>query len=657
MANPVTITRNENIAVVRIDNPPVNALSQAVRSGLDHAVATVANDDKIKAVVLICAGRTFIAGADIREFGQPLKPPSLPDVINRIEACPKAWVAAMHGTALGGGFEVALGCHYRVGTPGVRVGLPEVHLGLIPGAGGTVRLPRLIDVDAAIDMVTGGKPVNSDRAHELGIFDLLCESDTALEQAAIDFANEITDAAKPEALSLREPVSKVDDDFWATAEKAVAAKARGQLSPLEGFGSIRDGIGLPFAEALKGERERFAKLRDSDQSKAMRHVFFAERLTTKVPELDGVKPIALARTGVIGGGTMGAGIAASMLLAGLEVTMVERDDEAAANGAGRVQAILASCHKRGIIDGIALEEANRRFATACDYASLADADLVIEAVFEEMAVKRDVFAKLEAVCRNNAVLASNTSYMDVNEIAAATHSPERILGMHFFSPAHVMRLVEVIKTERAAPEIVATGFALAKRLGKVAVLSGVCEGFIGNRILSAYRAQCDYMLEDGAVPAEIDAAMRNFGLPMGIFEMQDMAGLDIGWARRKRLAATRDPNERYVTIADRLCELGRFGQKTGKGWYDYSAGGRKGVPDPIVEQIIVEEAAAKVIVRRAISEAEIIERITGAMIDEGRKILDQGIAIRASDIDIVMILGYGFPRWRGGPMFMAGITD
>lgn len=652
----VTTSKHNDIAIVCVKNPPVNALSHAVRSELYSACENMDGDNTVKAVVLICDGRTFIAGADIREFNQAPQEPHLPDVINRIEAATKPWIAAVHGTALGGGCEVALGCHYRVAISSAKFGLPEVHLGLIPGAGGTVRLPRLIGTESAIAMVTSGKPISAQEALEKGLVDAVAP-DENLETFAVEFATSKMTASLPVAISKR-PVADAPDD--AKAQEildGVSAKARGQMSPVEAAGSVIDAGKLDATEAFAAERERFVRLKESEQSAALRHVFFAERQTAKIAELKDVKPKEIEECGIVGGGTMGAGIAAAALLAGFQITMLERDTEAAEAGAQRVRKILDGSLSRGLISSQQRAAIGQAFATSIDYTALARCDLVIEAVFEDMAVKKLVFKKLCEVCRPDAILATNTSYLNVNEIAASAKNPERVLGLHFFSPAHIMKLLEIVKTDTVSDEVLATGFALAKKLRKVPVLSGVCDGFIGNRILANYRKQCDYMLEEGASPQDIDTAMRNFGMAMGPFEMQDMAGLDIGWANRKRLAPTRDPKERYVKIADRICELGRFGQKTGAGWYQYPEGSRKGIPDPVVEDIIKQEREAAGIVTRSFTMAEIQSRILQAMVSEGQQILNEGIARSAADIDMVFILGYGFPRWRGGPMFAGGVRD
>ncbi len=646
----VTVAVEDGIAIITINNPPVNALGQAVRQGLDQAIKTIAADDAVTAAVIIGQGRVFIAGADIREFGLPPQPPFLNDVINAIEASAKPVTAAIHGVALGGGLEVALACHYRIGDPKARVGLPEVSLGIIPGAGGTQRLPRLIGAEAATGMITSGRQVPATEAAELGILDAVADGD--LKAFATDFAKGC--AAKP-IPRLSEAATKPPEaaDFFATERAKLAKRARGQLSPLRALDAIKCAVELPFKDGLAEERKIFEELRASDQSKALRHVFFAERAVAKVAGLDGAKPRPIAAIGIIGGGTMGAGIATAALRSGLTITMIERDEDARAQGEANVAKNLDGFVSRGRMSAEQKAETLARFHTSLDYGDLADADLAIEAVFEDLGVKKDVFAKLDAVLKPGAVIATNTSYLDVDEIAGATKRPGDVIGLHFFSPAQIMRLLEIVKAAKTAPDVIATGFDLAKKLGKTAVLSGVCDGFIGNRILARTRKQADYMIEDGALPWEIDQAMEAFGFPMGPFRVMDMAGLDISWAQRKRLAPTRDADERYVAVADRICEQGWFGQKTGRGWYVYADG--KPTPNPEVEKIILDEAANKGIARKAIGDDEIQNRILYAMINEAADIVDEGIAQRPLDIDIVEIAGYGFPRWRGGPMCTADL--
>jgi 3-hydroxyacyl-CoA dehydrogenase len=647
----VTIEIENKIAVVTVNNPPVNALSFEVRLGLADAVAATDADDAVKAVVLIASGRTFMAGADISEFGKPMTEPGLPDVVLLIEGAQKPWVAAIHGMALGGGLEVALGCHYRIVDRKAKLGLPEVHLGLIPGAGGTVRLPRVVPVSRAVEMVATGKPVGAKEAKACGLAD--AESVGDLREDAVEFARGISQKGLPVALVDRSPVEELDAESWSGVAEKLVARARGQNSVIRGIAAVADAVRLSGSAALNNEQDIFVSLMGDPQSAALRYVFFAERSVTKVVKLKGVRPRDVRHVGVIGGGTMGAGICVALLLAGLSVTMIERDADACAAGQERVSDMLSASMKRGLISKDKRAALLGMFTGDFVYGALENVDLVIEAVFEDMKVKKRVFAELDRVTKSEAVLATNTSYLDVNEIAASVKDPSRVIGLHFFSPAHVMKLLEIVQPDGLADDVLATGFALGKMLRKISVPAGVCDGFIGNRILTAYRRECDYMVEDGATPEDVDAAMKAYGFPMGIFAMQDMAGLDIGWAARKRRATMRDPKERYVRIADRICELGRFGQKTGSGWFKYPKGSRRGEPDPIVEAIILEEAAASGVTRRSFTAKEIIDRILGVMVLEGEAIVAEGVAQSSEAIDVVMINGYGFPRYKGGPMFAA----
>ena len=643
---PVSLTCEDDIAIITIDNPPVNALSQPVRQGLAETIEAIAADTTVRGVILICAGKTFVAGADIREFGKPPVPPMLRDVIAAVEALDKPVVAAIHGTALGGGFELALGCHYRVMDKNAVVGLPEVTLGIIPGAGGTQRLPRLIGMTAAIDMITSGRRVDAAEALKLGMADAIADDDL------------LASVRKFLETKVSLPVSRLSDlslaaapDAFAAARKQITARARGQISPLRALDLLEATAQSGFADGMAREADVFAQLRNSDQARALRYIFFAEREISKIPEAD-AKPRSVAQLGVIGGGLMGTGIAAAALLAGLNVTLVERDDASADLAYDRALGLLkASVERRKLAQADYDAIASGRLRATASYADLNSADLVIEAAFEDLAVKQAIFRELDKVTKPQAVLATNTSYLDVGAIAEVTTRPENVIGLHFFSPAHIMKLLEVVVPPKAQADTVATGFALGRKLGKITVRAGVCDGFIGNRILSAYRKQAEYLMEDGALPAEIDAAFRSFGLPMGVFEMQDMAGLDIIWANRKALAPQRDPRERYVRIVDLICERGHFGRKTGRGYYNYA--GKTPVPDDEALAIIAEERQRKGIVPGNFTADEIMDRILLAMINEGARILDEGIALRASDIDVVMVNGYGFPRWRGGPMFMA----
>jgi 3-hydroxyacyl-CoA dehydrogenase len=643
----VRVVRHGDIAIVEIDNPPVNATSQAVRAGLAAAIAVVAEDVGIAAIVIAAAGRTFVAGADIKEQGRPSQPPLLPEVYNVIEACPKPVVAAIHGSALGGGFELALAAHARIATPDARVGLPEVNLGIIPGAGGTQRAPRLCGVPVAIELVSYGKPLPASKALAVGLIDRIADGD--LRVAAIAFARELI--GKPIRRTGALAVPPFDR---AEAERQVGAiekRARGQVSPGQAARAVLFSADNEFAEGLKRERAIYSELVTSDQAAALRHVFFAERAAAKVPGLEAVTPRSIAIIGIAGAGTMGSGIAVACLDAGYQVIVVEQNDAAAASGRARIDGLYDRAVKSKRMVEADKVERTRRLTVAADRAALAPADLIIEAVFDDLAVKQDLFKALDEIVRTDAILATNTSYLDPDVIAAVTARPERVVGMHFFSPAHVMRLLEVIKAARTAPDVLAAALAVGKKLRKVTVVSGVCEGFIGNRIYSAYRKQCEYMLEDGALPQEVDAALESYGLPMGPFAVNDLSGLDIAWARRKRLAPTRDRRERYVAIADTLCEMGRLGQKTGAGWYRYAEGKR--VVDAEVTALVEAASRDKNIVRRPIPASEIQARVLAAMVNEGAKILAENVALRASDIDLVLINGYGYPAWRGGPMFEA----
>lgn len=647
METPVTARRDGEILVVTIDNPPVNALSAAVRAGLSDAIALAARDNTVRAVVIACAGRTFIAGADIREFGKPPVAPLLPDVVQAIEDCPKPVVAALHGTALGGGFEVALGAHARVAAPGAAVGLPEVKLGIIPGAGGTQRLPRLIGIGPAIDLVASGRTVATAEALALGVIDRVVAGD--LVAAAIDHARSLTGTAPRRTGTL--PVPPAELAAIEPLALGVAKKARGQVSPIKAVEAVRLAATNPIAAGLREERAIFTELVGSEQAAALRHVFFAEREAAKVPRLDGVAARPVARVGVVGAGTMGAGIAVACAEGGFDVVVVERDDATLERGRARIVAM----HDRSVASGRADNSArDRRVAAtafATDISALSACDLIIEAVFEDFDLKAALLRDLDQVARAGAILATNTSYLDVDALASVTGRPSDVLGLHFFSPANVMRLLEVVRGARTATDTLATGIAFGKKLGKLAVTVGVCDGFVGNRLLAVWRRQCEIMVEDGTAPHEIDAALEAHGFAMGPFAVQDLAGLDIAWARRKRLLATRDPAERYVAIADRLCDLGRFGQKTNAGWYAYVDGKRQ--VDPLVADLITAERKAKGITPRARAPEAIVRRVIAAMAEEGFRILDEGIAARTSDIDLVKINGYGYPAWRGGPMFEA----
>ncbi len=652
MSDAVGYELQGDIAILSAQNPPVNALGFDVREGLMQGIAR-AEADGAKAVLIYGEGATYFAGADIREFGKPPRGTMLPDVCQRIEESPLLVVSSMHGTALGGGLEVALSSHYRIAVPKARMGLPEVLIGVMPGAGGTQRLPRLIGCEKAIEVITTGRQIGAKEALELGIIDRI--EDGAPRDIGLAYARELIDSGAP-----RRAVSDMPNpeplDFDA-AYDAILARGRGQLSPAIAMRGVQAAAELPFAEGMKRERELFAELMNTDQRAGLIHAFFSERAVGKLPELKGVEPRALNSIGVIGGGTMGAGIATSALLAGLDVTLLEMSGDAAEAARGRIEGNLAGALKRGKISADQhahiLEKALR---PTTSYEDLKDADLVIEAVFEEMDVKKKVFAQLDTVCKPGAVLATNTSYLNVDEIAAVTSRPEDVLGLHFFSPAHVMKLLEIVVADKTAPDVVATGFALGKKMGKISVRAGVCDGFIGNRILSTYRTVADHMILDGASPYQIDKALEAFGFAMGPFAVADLAGLDIGWAVRKRKRAEGlEPGARDSTYPDKLCEDGHFGQKTGKGYYDYAAGAKARVPNPDVMPLIEAERAEKGITPRDFSDEEIVRRYMAAMVNESAKVVGEGIARRPLDVDMTLLFGYGFPRYHGGPLKWADL--
>jgi len=652
----VASQRHDGILVLTIDNPPVNALSADVRRGLADAIQAAQDDASVQAVLLVGAGRNFIAGADIREFGKPPQPPALPDVCNAIEASAKPVVAALHGAALGGGLEIALAAHYRIALPGARLGLPEVNLGLLPGAGGTQRAPRLAGAAAALDLMLSGRHAGAEEALSLGLVDRLDSSADALA-AGLAYARELlAQGAAPRRT--RDATAALADRAAAqaaidAARAQVEARARGLFSPAKIIDAVQAALDQPFDAGLRTERALFLQCLDSPQRAGLVHAFFAERETAKAPETRAAQPRPLERLGVVGGGTMGAGIAVAMLDAGLPVVMVEQDDAALARGRARVEQVYDLLIKKGRLDAAGKAERMARYRGATSYDALADADLIVEAVFEDMDVKTAVFAALDRVAKPGAVLASNTSYLDIDRIAAATRRPADVLGLHFFSPANIMKLLEVVVGGRSAPDTVATGFELARRLRKVPVRAGVCDGFIANRILAVHRQAAELMMEDGASPYQIDDAVRAFGYPMGPYQMTDLAGGDIGWATRKRRAATRDPQLRYVQIADRLCERGWFGQKTGRGFYLYPDGARTGTPDPEVLAIIDAERQRAGITPRAFDQEEIQRRYLAAMINEAANVVREGIALRPLDVDVAFLYGYGFPRHRGGPMHYA----
>jgi 3-hydroxyacyl-CoA dehydrogenase len=651
-AEVVTRELRGKVLLVSIDHAPVNALSADVRRGLLAAIEAADNDKAVEAVLIVGAGRNFIAGADIREFGKPPVAPSLPDLCNRIEACAKPVVAALHGAALGGGLEVALAAHYRIAVDGAKLGLPEVQLGLLPGAGGTQRTPRLIGAQAALDLILSGRHASAKEALALGLVDRVGHSGDVLAEGL---------AYVHELLADHAPVRRTRDAAVpgehaanlaavATARAETAKKSRGLLSPLKIVDAIEAAIEQPFDDGLRVERTLFLQCLESPQRAGLIHAFFAEREVLKAPETRNATPRALNTIGVVGGGTMGAGIAVAVLDAGLPVTMIERDDASLARGRAHIEKVYDGLIAKGRLSADKKANLMARWSGSTSYDALADADLVIEAVFEELGVKKAVFAELDRVCKQRAVLATNTSYLDIDALAASISRPQDVIGLHFFSPANIMKLLEVVVPKQVSADVVATAFELAKKLRKTPVRAGVCDGFIGNRVLAVYRSAADAMMEDGASPYQIDAAVRAFGFPMGPFQVVDLAGGDIGWAARKRRAATRNPEARYVQIADRLCERGWFGQKTGRGFYLYPEGSRSGTPDPEVEAIIEAERTRAGITPRAFTDEEIIRRYMAAMINEGANVVHEGIALRPLDVDVTFLYGYGFPRYRGGPM-------
>ena len=648
----VSLETQDNIGFIVVNNPPVNALGQAVREGIEGAIKAADQNDAIEAVVIIAEGRTFPVGADITEFGKPPKAPGLPEVCQVIEDCTKPVIAALHGTALGGGFEVALAAHYRIALRSAKVGLPEVNLGLLPGAGGTQRMPRISGAPASLELMITGKPISADQAQKIGVIDLVVEGDLKAEATA--YAQKLLrHGFGPRPTSLRreglEDTIKNNDAIEGTRQM-LASKAKGQRSPFKIVDCVEKALKIPFDEGMAFERAAFIECLSTDESKGMIHAFFSERQTANIPEMKTAKPRSLDNLAVIGGGTMGAGIAVAMMDAGMSVVMIERDAESLARGRANVEKV----YDRNVAKG-RISEANKtsimgRYSGSIDYSALADVDLVIEAVFEEIDVKKAVFAKLDATMKPGAILATNTSYLNIDELAATISRPQDVIGLHFFSPANIMKLLEIVVPAKASDDVVVTAFELARRLRKIPVRAGVCDGFIGNRILAKYIQAAGYIMEDGASPYEIDAAIRDFGYPMGPFQVSDLAGGDIGFATRKRKAATRDANERYVEIADRVCENGWFGQKTGRGYYLYENGSRIGTEDPEVLKIVDAERARVGISPRSFSVEEIQNRYFAAMVNEACNVLDEGIALRPLDVDVTLLYGYGFPRWRGGPM-------
>ena len=645
----VDLDRRGRVAVITVNNPPVNALSQHVRQGLHEGVKLAVADAAAGAIVIVCAGRTFIAGADITEFGKPPAAPGLHEVLDLIESSSKPVVAAVHGTALGGGLEVTLACHYRIGVKDARFGLPEVKLGLLPGAGGTQRLPRVVGVEKGLSMMVSGDPIRADEALKAGLIDEIVDGDLAA--AGVAFAERVLNEKRPlkKIRDLDDKIAAVrgKPEVFASFRKSVARQTRGFRAPEHIIKAVEAAVSLPFAEGLKRERELFAELMASPESKAQRYFFFAEREAAKIPDVPADTPAKdVKKAAVIGAGTMGGGIAMNFANAGIPVTVVEMNQENLDRGLGIVRKNYEATASRGRLTAADVEKRMGLITGTTDWNAVRDADMIIEAVFEEMPIKKEVFAKLDGIAKADAVLATNTSTLDVDEIASATRRPESVIGTHFFSPANVMRLLENVRGKKSSKTTVATAMAIGRRIAKVPVLVGVCYGFVGNRMLHQRGQQAEKLILEGALPHQVDKVLTDFGFPMGPFAMGDLAGLDVGWRIRKG-RGTKSP------VADRICELGRFGQKTGSGYFKYEKGDRTPIPDPDVEKIIVDVATEQGITRRHITDEEILQRLLYPMVNEGAKILDEKIAIRASDIDVIWVYGYGWPVYRGGPMFWA----
>ncbi|WP_281685824.1 3-hydroxyacyl-CoA dehydrogenase NAD-binding domain-containing protein [Thalassobaculum salexigens] len=656
--------RRGRVALLRLNNPPVNGLGWPVREGLDAAVGRLSDDPDVDAIVLTGNGRMFCAGADIREFGTatPEHVRRLTPILDDLEGLDKPVVAAIHGVAAGGGMELALGCHYRVCGPKTKLGLPEVTLGILPGAGGTQRMPRVAGVSKALELIVSGRLISEKEAFEAGIVDELVEGDVeAVIDAAVAAAERLAAAGEPPRRSgqrtdrLQE--AKDNPGLFDAFRESMAKRARGMNAPYACVRCVEAATRLDLAEGLAFERQEFEQLVNAVEAQSMRHAFFAEREVAKIPDVPkdtATRPIQTA--GIVGCGTMGGGIAMVFANAGIPVTVVENDQAALDAGIAKIAKNYAATVSKGRLTQAAMDQRMGLITGTTDFLSLAATDMVVEAVFEDMAVKKELFAKLDGICKPGAILATNTSTLDVDEIATATKRPQDVIGTHFFSPANVMRLMENVRGAKTADDVIATVMGLSKTLGKVGVLVGVCHGFVGNRMLHQYLREAMFLVEEGALPQDIDRVMYDFGMPMGPFAMCDLAGNDVGWRVRQeqiRAQGGKPSNTRYSgTVADKICDLGRFGQKTGKGWFAY-ADGRTPQPDPEVEAIIVQTSKELGIARRAVSDDEILERCLYPLVNEGAKILDEGIALRASDIDVVWMHGYGFPRFRGGPMFWA----
>jgi 3-hydroxyacyl-CoA dehydrogenase len=651
-----SVETRDSVAVVTLENPPVNGLGHALRSAIVAAVDAAQSDPAVKAIVLAGAGRMFSGGADIREFNTPkaIAEPTLHTVIRVVESSAKPVVAAIAGHCMGGGLELSLACHYRVASADAQLGLPEVKIGLLPGAGGTQRLPRAVGVETALNMIVSGNAVPAAQLKDTALVDRIVEGD--LLEGAAAFAREIADKRPLPRVRDRAAIEPNAEAYFQFARNTVGAVAKNFPAPLKCVDAVAAAVSKPFDEGLRYERELFLELIQSPESRALRHAFFGERAASKIPDVPADTPVRrIESVAVIGAGTMGGGIAMNFLNAGVPVTILETKQEALDRGLSTIRRNYESSVKRGKLTADKLEQRMKLLKPTLSYDDLRSADLVIEAVFEEMGVKETVFRKLDEIAKPGAILATNTSTLDVNRIAAATKRPEDVVGMHFFSPANVMKLLEVVRGTRTAKDVLATVMQVAKKIRKTAVVSGVCDGFIGNRMVEQYLRQALFLLEEGASPQQVDRAMERFGMAMGPFRMSDLAGNDIGWAIRKRRYAEK-PDVVYSRVADRLCEQGRFGQKTGAGWYRYEPGRRDAIPDAKVDEIIAAYRKEKGVTPRKIDDAEIVERCVFALANEGARILEEGIAARASDIDMVYLTGYGFPLHRGGPMLYADMV-
>ncbi|BBO74496.1 3-hydroxyacyl-CoA dehydrogenase [Desulfosarcina widdelii] len=646
----VSLEKIGSVGMLWIDNPPVNALGYPVRKGLSDGIDLAVSDDEIRAIVIICKGRTFCAGADIKEMGKPPVEPHLPDALNRIDQSDKPVIAALHGTALGGGMETALACHFRVAVSSAKLGLPEVKLGLIPAAGGTQRLPRLIGPEKALNRILAGDPMDAQTAFAEGVIDAVVEDDLA--DAALAFAHRVLEEGKPlvrvSAMTDKIDAIREQPEFFEDYRRQIAKSRRGFEAPEACIKAVEAAVRLPFAEGCRFERELFLKLRAGDQSAAQRYYFFAERAAAKIPDIEKTTPVRQIQTaGIVGAGTMGRGIAISLIDAGIPVTIVEAEGALLDEALAGIRKHYTAAAAKGKIDDSEIDQRLGRIAGTTQIEDLADADLVVEAVYEEMALKQNIFSQLDSICKPDAILATNTSYLNVDEIAARTRRPESVLGFHFFSPAHVMGLIEIVRAQKTDKTVLATAMALAKRLKKIAVMVGVCNGFAANRMYFQRKRACDSLILEGTLPEQVDRVLFDFGFPMGPFALYDLVGNDLGWRRE---------DSRSETIRELLCESGRLGIKAGKGYYNYAPGSHRPEPAPEIDHLIVEFSEKQGIVRRKIGDDEILERCIYPMINEGAKILEEKIVHRPSDLDVIWVKGFGWPLYRGGPMFYADLV-